>query len=172
MARVTCRFVSGETTRHTEGREGIWLELGAAGACVRHTGGLHALDGGLHLHLLLPPPLPRYTRKVRTKTMAKHEREQLRPANEGCFGVSGGSTCRLGTGMKHVGRKIPCSNYGERRLGLRGEVWTARDRGQSKGGVGVWQHQGCDGAVRRARRGAPWSGTPHSPPAYLPVGRR
>ena len=118
------------------------------------------------------PPLPRYTRKVRTKKMAKHEREQLRPANEGCFGVSGGSTCRLGTGMKHVGREIPCSNYGERRLGLRGEVWTARERGQSKGGVGVWQHQGCDGAVRRARRGAPWSGTPHSPPAYLPVGRR
>ena len=83
------------------------------------------------------PPVPRYTPKVRTRKMVKDEKEQLRPANEGGFGVSGGSTCRLGTGMKHVGREIPCSNYGERRLGLRGEVWTARDRGQSKGGVGV-----------------------------------
>ena len=171
MARVTCRFVSGETTRHTEGREGIWLELGAAGACVGIlVGCMHWM--GVCTSICCCPPLPRYTRKVRTKKMAKHEREQLRPANEGCFGVSGGSTCRLGTGMKHVGREIPCSNYGERRLGLRGEVWTARDRGQSKGGVGVWQHQGCDGAVRRARRGAPWSGTPHSPPAYLPLGRQ
>ena len=84
--------------------------------------------------------------------------------------MSGGSTCRLGTAMRPVGRKIPCSNDAERRLRLRGEVWTARERGQSKWGVGVWQHQGCAGAARRARRGAPWSGTQHSPPAHLPAG--
>ena len=74
-----------------------------------------------------PPPAQIHA-KVRTRKMAKHERKQLRPANEGVFGVSGGSTCRLGTAMRPVGREIPCSNSAERRHGLRGEVWTARER--------------------------------------------
>ena len=71
------------------------------------------------------PPLPIYTQKVRTRKMAKHERKQLRPANEGCFGVSGGSTW-LGT--RPVGREIPCGSSAERRW-LRGEV-CAREEGQ------------------------------------------
>ena len=37
------------------------------------------------------PPPARIHAKVRTRKMVMHERKQLRPANEGVFGVSGGS---------------------------------------------------------------------------------